>query len=357
MDNPNWCMDFISITPDLVGVVDREGTIVFVNPSFASLLGYSLSDLLHKKIELILAEPTASWVLLSQGLDELRTSKKVMLSLKRSDGTRLLTSGRLCAWLDGETVRGFYIHLFSPTGTGEPLKLDVTRLEQLLGILSHDLTSIHQEVLSAIELAIAQDVLPESIANLLADALEEINRGERIITNIVKLAHVGRVDLELNEVNIATLFEQALDGIRSEFGEDALELVDIPNLSYTVQGMDQLVDVFRAILMTAVILNRPAKAIVQLDVEEEPEQSYFTMTFSIPGNGISDDEMQRLLTEPAEGINRTMGRLLTLADLIVKRIGGHFSVHDLATDDHSRGIQFTLRLSYNKSLEDQGGAK
>ncbi|MCF2137966.1 MAG: PAS domain S-box protein [Candidatus Thorarchaeota archaeon] len=350
-------MDFVEITPDLVGVVDREGTILFINPSFASLLGYSSTDLMRKNIETLLTEPTSSWDILSLGLDETNTSKKVVFSLKRSDGTKIVTSGHLCSWLGETGVRGFFIHLISPTIAGAPLKLDSSRLEELLGILSHDLTSIHQEVLSAIELAIAQDVLPESIANLLADALEEINRGERIVTNIVKLAHVGRADLELSEVNISTLFEQALEGIWSEFGKDALELVDFPSLSYSVQGMDQLVEVFRAILMTAIVLNRPEKAVVRLDVNEEPERSHFTMIFSIPGNGISDIEKQRLLAEPAEGINRTMGRLLTLADLIVKRIGGHFHVHDLVKGEPSRGVQFTLRLPYTMSLKNQGGAE
>ncbi len=354
MADNGWCDSFARGTGYYILLVDTDRVIGYVNPALASELTTPAEELVGRHVESILAHGSEDWSELVHSADSDMSPLAMSLSLRKADGSIIDASGYVSPWIRDGQIRGLILCLFSNGAFKKVLeKEERTRIANLLDILGHDLTSIHQEVLSTIELAVSEGSLPQTLVQLMNDALDEITRGGKVITNVSKLIQIGSGSAEIVELDLTDKIRQALAEVSSSYGPDAIEMSSLPKIEHYVKGIDQIVDVIRAILTAAVLLNRPNRARVQLAVDENADPDYTVLRFFVPGVSVTPDDFNLLTVEPPVGLNRLAGRLLTLASWVVQQVGGRIDVSNLDSRDVSAGVEFVLHLLKGDVIEEE----
>jgi two-component system sensor histidine kinase ChvG len=237
----------------------------------------------------------------------------------------------------------------------EALWQRLNAIESFAADVAHELKNPLTSLRSAIEVAARTDLEPERRARLMAIVIDDINRLNRLISDI---SDASRLDAELmrgevKPVDLQTLLRDMVKHYAVTAAQKAgveVELRIAANPPYEAHGHDgRYGQVFRNILDNALSFS-PARSRILIELGREPRNGPFVITVDDEGPGIPEDNLesifQRFYSErPTEHFGQHSGLGLSICRQIMETYGGSISASNRrAADGRLLGARFTVRI-------------
>lgn len=356
MEPMNWCSTFIDASQDMICVLDNDAKTIYINPRFLEILGRSPDDKHEFSIRSILVEGTSDFDMAFRNALEKNHSTYVKLAVQNSDGSNIWIAGHLFPWVEDSNVHGVFccFHDYSEYhAQQEAIVHRRNETQRLVKLLKHDTLSIYQGIVSAVELAIAEKDLTVDMHDILTETLSEVHRALKIVDHISQMIVLLHSELRPKPVIIDPILRHAIESVQKQYGDYQITF-EVPQLiDYSVLGIDSLETVFSAIFSAAVELGSRRVTTDYTTFAVGPT-NFLQIVFEIHGGVIPDKEKGHLFNEPAIGLNRSLGRMLSLAKMIVNRVGGALEVEDITQGD-SKGTKFKVNLQLVEKQADNEG--
>jgi two-component system sensor histidine kinase ChvG len=237
----------------------------------------------------------------------------------------------------------------------EALWQRINTIESFAADVAHELKNPLTSLRSAIEVAARPDLAPDRRARLMAIVVEDIERLNRLISDI---SDASRLDAELMRGEVKTVdlkvllsdMVQHYAAISAQKAGVEVELRLSANPPYDAHGHDgRYGQVFRNVIDNALSFSPPGSRIV-VELKREPRNGPFVVTIDDEGTGIPEDNLesifQRFYSErPTENFGQHSGLGLSICRQIMETYGGSISATNRkATDGKIVGARFTVRV-------------
>jgi two-component system sensor histidine kinase ChvG len=228
-------------------------------------------------------------------------------------------------------------------------------IESFAADVAHELKNPLTSLRSALEVAARPDLDPDQRARLMAIVNEDINRLNRLISDI---SDASRLDAELMRGEVKPVDLQALladmahhyatstankSGVTIDFRVAA-------NPPFAAHGHDgRYGQVFRNVVDNALSFSPPGSRVV-IELSRETRGGPFVVTIDDEGPGIPEDNLesifQRFYSErPTEHFGQHSGLGLSICRQIMETYGGSISATNRhAPDGRMLGARFTMRV-------------
>jgi PAS domain S-box-containing protein len=239
--------------------------------------------------------------------------------------------------------------------------LDITQLKQaewklvnaldhaefFVDLMSHDLSNINQAVYGTLELLLFDDNMPNPVIEIINEALQQVQRGTKLISDVKKFRHIEQDTPELIDKDIANALTSALQDVRNDVPDKDIVIdTNIELGKFHVYADEYLTDVFYTLIHNAVKFD--AQDTVKLEVLAEFSDDDPTLRISVTdyGKGIPDTLKEYLfsrISKKKEGFWGT-GMGLTLTKRIIDHYNGQIRVEDRIQGDCIKGTRFVLEI-------------
>lgn len=229
--------------------------------------------------------------------------------------------------------------------------------EEVLAVVAHDLRNPLGVISGTIDLLRDFDVAPEQRGRLLAAAARSIQQMKRLVSDLLDVTRYenGRLVVDTQEVDAATLIDDAIDAARSAMAERTLALVASPvaaNLR-VIGDRGRLAQVFGNLLANAIKFTPDGG---RISIRAWRDGGMVTFEVADTGPGIQPTDRERLFdrfwqAKPSD--LRGIGLGLAITKAIVDAHGGRIWVES----EPGTGSRFTFALPSASDSEDgPGGA-
>lgn len=304
----NIVMQALRQTCEVFYLTDADGTIVYVNPAFEKLTGYSREEVLGKTARVLksgehsLEFYKAMWATLKSG-----QAWRGRLVNRRKDGSTYLDEQRICPIRDEQGRVAYFLSIRHDITRERQLEEQLNHSQKmeslglLAGQLSHDFNNLLTVIIGSMEL-ISEDLKPGTVGNKLAS---EILRSSKESANLIKqlLVFARRqeskpVELSLNEP--IKEMKMLLDSLLGHNIATAYSLDE--NLSKTKLEPEQ----FKQAVMNMAVNSKDAMngsgAIMLKTYNAGPEglppgvpaRAYSVLEFSDTGPGVPKEALSRI---------------------------------------------------------------
>ena len=236
----------------------------------------------------------------------------------------------------------------------EALWLRINTIESFAADVAHELKNPLTSLRSAIEVAARPNLEPEQRARLMAIVVQDIERLNRLITDI---SDASRLDAELmrgevKTVDLKTLLSDMVQHHATVAAQKAgveVELRLSANPPYDALGHDgRYGQVFRNVIDNALSFSPRGSRIV-VELTREARNGAFVVTIDDEGPGIPEDNLesifQRFYSErPTEHFGQHSGLGLSICRQIMETYGGSITATNRKSPDgRLLGARFTVR--------------
>jgi len=333
-------------SPDPVVVYDTQGHLQFMNPAFTRVFGWSLDELMGKRIPFVpddQKEGTASKINEIYESGEPVTFETRRLT-KEEGSLDVLSSAALIRESTGRPS-GMVVNLTDITGTKE-CQAHLQRAQKmeaigtLAGGIAHDFNNVLSIIVGNTELAM--DDIPEQ--NPAQDSLQEVRRACLRAREMVKqiLGFSRQTEQEQTPVNMALVFKESLQLLRSSIPRTIDIRENISAESHTV-----LADPTQISQVLINLCTNAAHAMAKeggtlevsleharLDEDRVPGHQelmpgdYVRLTVSDTGHGIEPPLLDRIFDPyfTTKGVGKGSGLGLAVVHGIVRTHGGAVTV-------------------------------
>lgn len=237
----------------------------------------------------------------------------------------------------------------------EALWQRLTAIESFAADVAHELKNPLTSLRSAIEVAARPDLAPERRAQLMAIVVQDIERLNRLISDI---SDASRLDAELMRGEVRPLDLQALladmvrhyAAIAAQKSRVEVELRISANPPFMAHGHDgRYGQVFRNVLDNALSFS-PAESKIVIELTREPRGGPFVVTIDDEGPGIPQDNLESIFRRfyserPTEHFGQHSGLGLSICRQIMETYGGSIAATNRRADDgRVLGARFTIRV-------------
>ncbi|WP_213950454.1 PAS domain S-box protein [Tepidanaerobacter syntrophicus] len=205
----------------LIGIgIHQNLILVYANQKFASMLGYSLEEILDKPIEDIIHPEERALILeraerRQKGSNEPETYEMRFL---KSDGSYFyaLISNVLIEY-EGKVATLFNIADITDTKSRIELEQANKELESFSYTVSHDLKAPLRSIIgfSRILLEDYGDILDEKGRDYLERIFSSARRMQELIDGLLKLSKIGRAELYISQVNLSKMCMDILQDLKT----------------------------------------------------------------------------------------------------------------------------------------------
>jgi PAS domain S-box-containing protein len=337
----------VDADPSGVLVADADGRIVFANAVAAGLFGYSVAELSRLSIDDLMppsggrAQP-APWAAFAAGSDASPVRSSRELRAVRSDGTRFPIEVARNSFDSNDRI----LTIAVVADITERRAAEEVR-ETFLGMLSHELRTPVTSIYGGAHLLLGRsDRLGDGTSrDVLADMAAEAERLQRIVENLLVLAHVERgADIaRAQPVPLARLLPPLIDRERTLWPGTEFRLLVDPNLPLVAGDDEYLTQILRNLLSNAAKYGG-AGGPVEIEVMRQGNEG--VVRVADRGPGFPAENAERLFelyfrepststTAPGAGIGLFVCRKLAHA------MGGTLE----AAPRTGGGAEFSLRLA------------
>jgi PAS domain S-box-containing protein len=368
MKDESLLRSFVEGTNDLIQSFKPDGSLEYVNTAWLETLQYSQDQISDVKLKDFVfpgyvrrMEEALSKVFRGESISDF------VSTFVSKDGTPVQVEGRLFPrYQDKEVISaaGILTNINEQNRVLEELRHEQTRVEFLLDLMTHDLTNINQEILSALEVALFTPELPDILESLLQEGVNEVERGSNLISNVKKLWRIARRPPRMFRCDLGESLFAAKEIVEQSFPHKEMQLTtDFEPGVYYVTADEYLIEVFKSLLHNAMKFD--TRDCVQIDVVSEiiPHTPFLKMQIQDYGPGIVDEEKSIIFDQLAHRRDspRGLGLGLTLTKHVLENYGGYIRIEDRFEGEPEKGANFILllRLSQKKtrSSTKQGGKK
>jgi two-component system sensor histidine kinase ChvG len=231
----------------------------------------------------------------------------------------------------------------------------INAIESFAADVAHELKNPLTSLRSAIEVVARPDLEPERRARLMSIVIEDINRLNRLISDI---SDASRLDAELMRGEVAPVdLQKLLSDIAHHYATAATQKAGIgvefrlaANPPFAAHGHGgRYGQVFRNVIDNALSFS-PKDSRIVIELGREPRNGPFVVTIDDEGPGIPEDNLesifQRFYSErPTEHFGQHSGLGLSICRQIMETYGGSISASNRrAPDGRLLGARFTIRL-------------
>jgi two-component system sensor histidine kinase ChvG len=228
-------------------------------------------------------------------------------------------------------------------------------IESFAADVAHELKNPLTSLRSAIEVAARPNLEPERREKLMAIVLDDINRLNRLITDI---SEASRLDAELMRGEVKQVDLNALLGdMVSHYAVTAVQKgrVDVEyrlaaNPPFRAHGHDgRYGQVFRNVIDNALSFSPPGSKIV-VELARAPRNGPFIVTIDDEGPGIPEDNLESIFKRfyserPTEHFGQHSGLGLSICRQIMETYGGAITASNRrGPDGRVLGARFTVRV-------------
>ena len=218
-------------------------------------------------------------------------------------------------------------------------------------LFAHDINNILQNIKMSCALSIntinangSQDDIKKF--NLMAK--EQINRAEKLVSNIRKISQLEEEKIPLKRIDVMAVLNNSIEYIKKGF---QFKTTDI-NLNTSINkifisGNELLQDVFENIMINSIKYNQSEKIIIDINVLRQRVdcKKFLIMEFIDNGIGIQDEMKKRIFEG---GLNnhpgvKGMGLGLSLVKKVLENYNGKIKVEDKIQNDYSKGCKVINR--------------
>lgn len=231
----------------------------------------------------------------------------------------------------------------------------INTIESFAADVAHELKNPLTSLRSAIEMAARQDLDAERRAKLMAIVMDDINRLNRLISDI---SDASRLDAELMRGEVKTV---DLHGLLADMvGHYAVSTarkagVDLDfrvaaNPPFAAHGHDgRYGQVFRNVIDNALSFG-PSGSRIVIELSREPRGGPFVVTIDDEGPGIPEENLESIFERfyserPIEHFGQHSGLGLSICRQIMETYGGSIAATNRrAPDGKILGARFTIRV-------------
>ncbi|OON69149.1 sensor histidine kinase [Hymenobacter sp. CRA2] len=219
-------------------------------------------------------------------------------------------------------------------------------LDQFAYVVSHDLKAPLRGIESASRW-IEEDMdaeLPEHIREFLVLMRTRVHRMENLISGILELARIGRVEQQQERVNIRELLHEIIDSLAPPEG---FQVMLPPYLPVLMASRVELQQVFSNLISNALKYHHdPAHGLVRIGLRETTEE--YTFTVADNGPGIAPEYHERVFvifqTLTERDTLESTGVGLAIVKKIIERHGGAIRL------ESHEGAGATFTFTWPKTL-------
>jgi PAS domain S-box-containing protein len=326
----------------------QDGTLLFCNRSFATMMGQPQEQLIGANVDRLFAPHTPS-LQSSLRADGVYRSP-CELAIEKPDGGRLLVSASV-GLLKLPNVTAYFLVLSDLTEhkLHEELKETDRRKDEFLAMLAHELRNPLAPISSAIEMLCISNGGKDSTVRLTCDIVRrQTHQLTRIVDDLLDVSRITRgvVALQRAPINVALLMEAAIEASRPLIDGQRHRLeVELPQEELCVNG-----DSARLSQVLTNVLNNAAKYTDKggnIWVRVSREQKEVVLSIRDSGIGVAPELLPKvfdIFTQSERSIDRSLGGLgigLTIARSIVELHGGRIEAR---SDGLGTGSEFLIHL-------------
>ena len=231
----------------------------------------------------------------------------------------------------------------------------INTIESFAADVAHELKNPLTSLRSALETASRPNLEPERRDKLMAIVFDDINRLNRLITDI---SDASRLDAELMRGEVKKVDLNALlADMANHYGATAAQKAGVEiefrvaaNPPYAAHGHDgRYGQVFRNVIDNALSFSPPGSKIV-VELGRAPRNGPFIVTIDDEGPGIPQDNLESIFERfyserPTEHFGQHSGLGLSICRQIMETYGGSISASNRqAPDGRVLGARFTIRV-------------
>lgn len=332
----------LDVAADGIVVVDGDGRIVLFGRGAETLLGVDASDVIGTTLDSLRADGGST------------RSQRGEIEWSGGDGRRIVADTSFSTGADGLTVvilRDVTARRDAEAALAErnrELEKVNGELEQFAYVASHDLSEPLRVVSGFVQLLDRRyrGRLDESADEYIGFVVDGCDRMRQLIQDLLAYSRVGRMHLEIDDVDTGIIVRTALDRVRVAVDE-AGATVDVGPMPVVAANDVMLTQLFQNLLDNAVKFRRPGCA-PRVRVEAERVDDAWRFVVADDGIGIAPEHrervfqmFQRLHTRDEYG---GTGIGLALCRKIVEHHGGRIEIDDTP----GGGATFTFTIPDRK---------
>jgi len=226
------------------------------------------------------------------------------------------------------------------------------------GLFTHDISNILQvsgNALEYCEIILEKNGDVHKVLEHFQLIKNQINRGKKLIKNIMNLSEMEQSDMHIEPVNINRNLNEALDFLSINFPHKTIntEIKDNGKEFY-VQANELLLDVFENILINAVRYNKSEEIQIIIKISElrEDNRDYIKLEFKDNGIGIQDSFKNQIFDKSFDNLakKKGLGLGLSLVAKLLELCEGNIWVEDRVQGDYTQGSNFIILLPKSEPI-------
>ncbi|NWF96008.1 MAG: PAS domain-containing sensor histidine kinase [Candidatus Thorarchaeota archaeon] len=219
------------------------------------------------------------------------------------------------------------------------------RAEFYNDLMVHDITNIHQGVVMALELAQDTASLPPMAKDLLARAIEQLQRGIRLIANVRRFSQVEVEPIALRPVDLISTMTAVTRFVKSSFPSKEFDIsVDIPQNCREVMADDFLFDALANVFHNSAKHDSSTRVAIEVTASVHGDGDFMNLRIADHGPGFDPERRDLILSRLEHGYRGTSGVGLVLVKYAMERYGGQLDITDRVVGDPTQGAVIQLRL-------------
>ncbi len=339
-------------TPIAYFTLDAEGIIKDVNSAAEKLLGYQEGQMVSMHINSFMPEEedNPGEQVIREALKG-KTIRGVEIEMVQMDGRRIwvnATANPLAMDRDRPVEIGFMALDVHRRKIAEDRENQAKqRAELYLEVMTTDLHTFNQSTAYTLELVGTMVELPQDIDFVVNESALTVKRAARMIANVRTLITLESTPPRTVKTDIYPHFKRASNEAARDFPWKTLKIKEsIKDDEFEVQGHQFLWVVFFNIMHNALLHNEENSIEMEVKATTEDYGRELRIEFTDKGPGIPDEVKERIFRRTGgsghEAFTRGLG--LTLADMVVRDLGGRIWVENRVKGDSSKGSKFVVVL-------------
>jgi PAS domain S-box-containing protein len=337
--------------PDLILVLDLNGTYTFVSARIRELLGYGPEQLIGKSVDDVEnTSPELAKLYHTVAAGE-STKTSCEYGSRHKDGNWRTMLGMASPLLDAEGKPTGVIISVRDVTTAKKLEQQIIQSErlaamgQMIGGFAHELNNPLTSILGMAEL-LQETETSQGARKQLAVLHKEARRAAEIVQNLQYFARPpapGRSQVNLNEIVQRTVQMQAYPLRKSNITVDFLPE---PNIPAIIADPNQLMQVFLNLLLNAEQAIRESREKGTIRVRMGRKQESVWIIFQDDGPGIAPENLTHIFDPffTTKRPGRGTGLGLSICKTVLREHGGNIE----AASAPDGGAVFTITLPVSK---------